>query len=373
SEFILRFIPALLGIFTIPLFFFIGKELVDERVGILSATLLTFSLFHIYYSQEAYSYSLVLFIFSLLLYCYLRALRTRERKFWVMFGFFSGLAFWVHFYTLIPVFFIFLHALIVFLPERAKGIEAFKNLFYSCLTFFILILPLIPIVVQRYLTLTAKPPTYGILGPALISETFIRFSTFSPAVTIVFLLLFGAGTIFLYRLKKQLSLLWIILIFLPLLLSVALSSKMTMNPRYLIFLLAIFYPGIACSYAWIRQYSPSQWIVLFFIAGFILCSTPPLFSYYQGYSKENWRGLASLVQETTKPGDVIVLVPAYLEMPFNYYYNNVSDGTRVLGAASVAELENITRTTGDHETFFIVTPDITAANPQGLSLIHISE
>jgi len=365
SEYILRFVPAILGICTIPIFFFLGKELVDERVGVLSATLLTFSPFHIYYSQEAYSYSMVLFVFSLVLYSYLRAVRTGERRFWFLCGLLSAFAFWVHFYTLIPIFCVYLHALIVFFQERKKGFEVIKNLFYSCLTFVILISPLIPIVVQRYLSLTAKPPTYGVLGPPLISETFIRFSALSPLVTILFVILFGAGTMYLYRLKRPQFWLWTILIFLPLLFSVVISSKMTMNPRYLIFLLAVFYPGIACSYLWIKRYLPKKWIVFCFIALFVLCSTPVLISYYQDYSREDWRGLAFIINENTQPGDVVVLVPGYLEMPFTYYYNNITDETRVTGAASVGELENIVRMPHNHTIFYIVTADITAANPEG--------
>lgn len=365
SEFVLRFIPAVLGVCTIPLFFFLGKELADERVGVLSATLLTFSFFHIFYSQEAYSYSTVLFVFSLVLYCYLRALRTRERTFWILCGIFSALAFWIHFYTLIPIIFIYLHALIVTLPERSKGLEAFKNLLYSGIALILLISPLIPVVLQRYFSLTARPPTYGVLGPALISESFLRFSALSLPVAILFIILFAAGTLYLYRLKKPVFWLWIMLIVLPLLFSVAISSRMTMNPRYLIFLLAGFYPGIACSYLWAKKYSARQWVVFVFLAAFVLVSVPILTSYYQGYSKENWRGLATVMEKNTQPGDLIVLVPGYLEMPFDYYYDNATDGTRELGVASVAELENIGRIQGDGRIFYIITGDITAVNPEG--------
>jgi 4-amino-4-deoxy-L-arabinose transferase-like glycosyltransferase len=365
SEVVLRFIPAVLGICTIPLFFILGKELADERIGVLSAALLTFSPFHLFYSQEAYSYSAVLFVFTIVLYCYLRALRTRERTFWLLTGAFSALAFWIHFYTLIPVIFIYIHAFLAALPERSKGLEAFRNILYSGIALAVLISPLIPIVVQRYFTLTARPPTYGVLGPALISETFIRFSAFTIPVAVVFILLFAAGTLYLYRLNKPIFWLWLMLIILPVLFSVAISSRMTMNPRYLIFLLAVFYPGIACTYLWARKYSARQWIVFAFIAAFALVNAPTLVSYYQGYSKEDWRGFAGAMKNNTLPGDIVVLVPGYLKMPFDYYYSNATDGTTELGAASVSELEAITGMKGEHRIFYIVTPDITAANPEG--------
>jgi 4-amino-4-deoxy-L-arabinose transferase-like glycosyltransferase len=40
NEFIVRAVPALLGILTIPTFYLIGKEFRDKNVGIISATLL---------------------------------------------------------------------------------------------------------------------------------------------------------------------------------------------------------------------------------------------------------------------------------------------------------------------------------------------
>jgi len=71
------------------------------------------------------------------------------------------------------------------------------------------------------------------------------------------------------------------------------------------------------------------------------------------------------MEKNTQPGDLIVLVPGYLEMPFDYYYDNATDGTRELGVASVAELENIGRIQGDGRIFYIITGDITAVNPEG--------
>ena len=43
SEWVLRFIPALLGTLTIPVMYFIGRELIDENGGLIAAALMTFS------------------------------------------------------------------------------------------------------------------------------------------------------------------------------------------------------------------------------------------------------------------------------------------------------------------------------------------
>lgn len=52
SEFVLRFLPALFGVLTIPVVYYIGTEFRDKNVGLIAAALLTFSPFHIFYSQE---------------------------------------------------------------------------------------------------------------------------------------------------------------------------------------------------------------------------------------------------------------------------------------------------------------------------------
>ena len=119
--------PALLGILTIPVFYLIGKELHDKNVGIISAALLTFSYFGIFYSQEAYSYSMVLFVFSLVILFYLLALRTDEITYWVLFGIISAIAFWTHYYVLVGLGVIYLHAIITRVSNLKKGYPSCKK------------------------------------------------------------------------------------------------------------------------------------------------------------------------------------------------------------------------------------------------------
>ncbi|MDD1674102.1 MAG: glycosyltransferase family 39 protein, partial [Methanomicrobiales archaeon] len=47
SEFVLRFLPAVLGTLTIPVFYLVGKEWFDRNAGLISAALLAFSPFHL--------------------------------------------------------------------------------------------------------------------------------------------------------------------------------------------------------------------------------------------------------------------------------------------------------------------------------------
>ena len=377
SEVVLRFIPALLGTLTIPVFYLIGKEFRDRNVGFICAALLTVSYFGIFYSQEAYSYSMVLFVFSLVLLFYFRALRTNETSQWLLFGLFSAIAVWTHYYVLIGLFVIYLHALIALREKLKNGIHEGKKILVALGTMTVLILPLIFVVLERYQTLTASPPTYGVLGPVLIQETFIRFSggysSFSWPIAIVYLFLMFGGFLYLYLEDRNKCLFSAMFLVLPLIISVIVSSRMTMNPRYLIYLMPIFFVLVAASYPIILRFIPNKKLLYAFIILIFAINAPLLFGYYTSFTKEDWRGFSDIVQNVTKDGDLIVVVPGYISQPFSYYYNNATDRTIQIGAYSRKELDNIYRMKGNNSIFYIVTGDITASNPDGDVLAWLND
>ena len=377
SEFVLRAVPALLGILTIPVFYLLGKEFYDKNVGIISAALLTVSYFGIYYSQEAYSYSLVLFIFSLVILFYLYALRTDKSTWWVIFGISSAIAFWTHYYVFVGLGVIYLHAIITRAGDLKKNIRQAKNLLIALCTTFILSLPLLFIVGERFFKLTGTPPTYGVLGPVLIQETFIRFSggysSLNSIIALIYLVLMVVGVLFLYTRDRNKLLFSAMFLILPIVISVLISSRMTMNPRYLIYLLPVFFVLVALSYPVIFRLVPNRNLLYIALALVFIINTPVLAEYYSGYTKEDWRGVAGIVQSKTQDGDMVVLVPNYMMMPMDYYYSNVTDKTLEYGATNRTDLENLYRLKGNRSIFYVVTGDISAADPQGDALAWLTE
>jgi uncharacterized membrane protein len=59
SEFNGRLMPMIAGMRTIPLIAFMGRRLLSRRAGLLAATSLTLSPYHIWYSRETPMYSLL--------------------------------------------------------------------------------------------------------------------------------------------------------------------------------------------------------------------------------------------------------------------------------------------------------------------------
>jgi len=99
SEWGLRFFPALFGILTIPAAYLMGKEFHDKYTGLITAIIFALSPFLIYYSQEARSFSMLLFLCTVLMYVFLKALKTNSRKDWAAFGIVAAVTFATHFWS----------------------------------------------------------------------------------------------------------------------------------------------------------------------------------------------------------------------------------------------------------------------------------
>ena len=139
-----------------------------------------------------------------------------------------------------------------------------------------------------------------------------------------------------------------------------------MQPRYLIFMSIIFFVGVAISYKVCCALVNNRGVVYGFIAVLFIISAPVLVTYYSGYSKDDWRGFAGVLQQKTNPGDQIIFVPGYISQPFDYfYYSNATDHTFEYGASSGKDLEAAYARKGNSTQYYIVTPDIRAANPNG--------
>ena len=83
SEFSLRFLPVTLGVLAVPLIAQIGRTMVGARVGLLAAALLAVNPFHVWYSQEARMYTLLLVSALGAMFFFVQALRAPHLKNWL--------------------------------------------------------------------------------------------------------------------------------------------------------------------------------------------------------------------------------------------------------------------------------------------------
>lgn len=372
SEFVLRFIPALLGILTIPVFYVIGREFGDGHTGIIMAALLTFSPFHIFYSQDARAYSTMLFFFSLAFLFVLRAERTNRVHAWVLFGFFSALTFWTHYYALIPLVLLFGYVFFQGISRGWKDIHHLRPFAISSGTFLILCLPLIPLLLGLYAKRTSTSPQWGTKGLDLAYQIFVSLSGYNRYVTVIFFVLFLTGIFFFWKTDRAKTMLMVGLLAVPIIVSVYLSERMPMTVRYLIFLFPVFFLGISLSLKPVAGLFRSKNSAIILMVLFFLFQAPFLAAYYVPYYtqnfKEDWRGMAMTIQENTTPGDYIIVVPYYTRLPLDIYYNNSTQGTFECGVRNESEIMPILSGLHNTTAYFVVTGHIAAADPDGSTM-----
>lgn len=365
SEFTLRFIPALLGALTVPVFYFLGREVSGKAGGVVAAALLAFSSFHIFYSQEARAYTPMLFFFSIALLSYLYALRTSGTKWWALFGLFSALAFWTHFYVFIAIGIIILHALIVKREEIAKNAaEALKPVAIAIVLFIIASLPLIVVTVDLFFKRTAADPTWGLSGISVITDTIMIISgDILPAIVLIILALCGIYAV--WRSDKNMFLLLVLSLVLPFIVSMILSAKIPMSPRYMIYLLPFYFMAVSGCVLLAPRSMDMKKVAAVLIALIFVINLPALAGYYTSYSKNDWRGFATALEDSTNEGDAVVILPGYIKQPLNYYYSSSDDGTTEYSADSLENLIEISENTGNTTKYYVMTGDIMAVDPSG--------
>ena len=371
SEAVLRLIPAILGILTIPVFYLVGEEILDRNTGIIAAALLAFSPFQLYYSQEARAYGPMLFFYSIAFYFFLRLLKSWGRKDALLFGIFSALAFWTHFYAFVPVLALFLFAIALKAKGVLKDLRSGIPLAVSIVTFVVLSLPLIVFAVQLFLIRTGGAPAFGIQGLDTVTMTIVQISGlytqgFSQVLAWVFVILFIVGVAALFPRDRQKSLLLAFAFVFPLVLSVILSYRMPMVPRYLIYLLAAFFPGIALTIRPACSLVKSRYLVYGVLILFLVLNLPILYPYYTTQQKDDWRGLSTELLSTAQARDLVIALPGYDRQPLNYYYNNATAGTLESGFSRVEDIEAAIAANPGHSVWFVVTGDIMSVDPQAL-------
>jgi mannosyltransferase len=103
GEFVVRVLSAFLGVLGVASLFPIASLVGDRRLGAVSAFALAISPMHIWYSQEARMYSLVVFLTVLANYFFARLLRGDGRAIWLGYAITTLLAIHTHYLVLFVI------------------------------------------------------------------------------------------------------------------------------------------------------------------------------------------------------------------------------------------------------------------------------
>ena len=151
SEWSARVAPALIGIISIPILFFPIKRMFDWKVGLISVSLLAFSTWHLFWSQNARYYSALLLFYALAQFVFYFWLETDRIVYLLLLFLTLGLAFLERLTALfiVPVILSYVIILLLFHLEKPKGMR-WRNL----------LLFIIPVICFGVLALIQKSPDF---------------------------------------------------------------------------------------------------------------------------------------------------------------------------------------------------------------------
>ncbi len=394
NEFIIRFPSVIFGVLTIALSYWIGKLFFGPKEGLVSASLLSVSTFHIYYSQEARMYALLAFLSLLSLFFFHKSLCEHKKSLWVGFILSTMLTLYTHYFGIFvllteTVFFMFLLIIGRFLArsksERTRvhvyklqnGLPALFILSIIILAVFFVpfLLWRAPRRISTFLpgaqngSGSSVPP----LQLSFISKIFSQFSGGSPfsygsSLLYLFLFFFLCGCVLSIKNHKEKLVLMLFWITLPIPLVFFASTRVDVysEPRYVISVLPIYLlvvsrgitslPEYLLSFPMVKTNIKSVFpviskrslrnhttlcLAIFLLATIFLgLSITPLLGYYEK-EKADWRAVATYLEAKSSADDVIVVEPTHLMEPFSYYFCNPKSVSVQKIGGNVSRLEKL--------------------------------
>jgi mannosyltransferase len=310
-----RALSVLPGIATVPAIYFAGKTLFSRWGGIISALLLSVTVFHIMYSQQARSYSLLVLLVTCSCLLFAQTVRGTNRCSELSYVLISAAALYTHFFAALVVLAQF--AWWMSLASRLRTWNPPRNMFLVA----VMGLPLLLFIASRGAShLDWVQPT-----PHLVKDLFHLFTSFSGS-GLKFGIFLLATALAVREWWSQRSLhngtskadsftfvvLWLLL---PLAVTLVASHwKPMFVARFLIIslpaALLLFGQGLAL----IRP----RWLCFTAVGVVALASLIAVRSYYRQPGESDWKSAVSYLAQNARSGDVLIFANPYCRFPFDY-------------------------------------------------------
>jgi uncharacterized membrane protein len=331
SEFALRLPSVLFGVSAVWVIYLLGRDLFDDRcVGLIAALLLAFSRYHIAYSQEARTYSLLFLL--LLLACWLAVRMTQRKSLVDQIGYVLAAAFAMYAhpfaaFALLAVNIYYFATWLILHPRPATDPRrwlicqfAFSLLFWPWLSKTLL-------VVRTGLPWIVESTPFPV---AMLSYAG------SAALLAMLILLVGVALGYGLARRDRGIFLLVLLLLLPTLGPLAFASRLyqTFIPRYGIIALAALLLLAAYGIARLRPWASALMCIAFVAVS--MAHFRPGYGNYPGYEpKADIRSVAQHVRSASMGGDAVINpTRALFSRPIQHYFANT--GVTVLGNTNIA-------------------------------------
>ena len=315
DAFTVRLLSALAGVAIIPVIYALGKELGSSLIALVAASIITVNVFHIRYSQEARSYTLVAFLLALSYLCLLRSIKERGYSWGIGYVLSAALALYAHFFAALGL----LAQVISFSLMPKEKIPGCRHVIYF-LVVALLGLPLLWFVLARNTGQLDWVPVISLKGVyhfiAYLTGSGIQLAIAGLASGIAVKAWISAGRRERSVKKEWPLLLVLIWLVLPISLTLLLSLwKPIFSPRFLIVSLPAATLLIASGLARIRP-DPLRYVLS---ALFLLGSIAPIRSYYAQPPVQDWKAAVGYLGRNVGANDGILFPDQYCRLPFDYY------------------------------------------------------
>jgi len=373
-----RLLSAIFSIFTIPALFFLGKELFDDRVGLIAAGLISISTFHIHFGRTARMYSLV-GLLTVASWWYFVRLRNTSRRTAV--GYLIATAALLYTHTL-GVFVLLAQHGYMALSELHGGIPSDWWIKVQTML-LVLCIPVFTffgwLIVGPVLDPSVSSPIDWIPIPSTIAVTqtflaYLGYPSHYPVITESAALWILAGGLFLLA---------VLLVFLSVIYyspdeGFAINVSWQTGQVSMLLVVPVIIPFVA-SYLYAPMYAPrytlpaSIGLYLLMAAGvgnissqrvrrsvlvlILLVSVPLVGGYFATDSLEDWQTATHRLAAGAEAGDLLVIQPGWIESNIAYYYDGPSLETVSVdrGPLTPAESDALTDRVDRHDRVWVVT------------------
>ena len=322
SDFRIRFPFALMGTISIIVIYFVGKELFNSKVGLVSSIIMSLSMVHVLYSQEARPYAIFTLTTLLSLLYYIRIMKYGKFREYTYYIIPTIIFLYTHYFS---IFTLFMQNIVFFLYYKRFKVSI-RNWF--CMQ-SIIAFSCIPIL--WFLKKQFNTTQIAIFGQFTSKYGFMSvFSEMGVLLVIlpVLIILFSVAIIkitkfdILHFFRKIGFNRNIFLVFagILLLLSALVLSRVTSSIfifRYSHFIYPIFYILFAKGFIMLKKQQKTILTI-----SFILVSSFLLFNYHFDVPrKAEWKNVATLIESDYKEGELIIMLNKITSVCLNHYYS----------------------------------------------------
>lgn len=324
SELAVRFPSAVAGALTIPLLYLLVRRIAGSTTGLLSAGLLAFSPYHIWYSQEAKMYAMLVLLVVASTLCYVEALSRKRARWWIAWVIVTSLMFYTH-----------VASVLAFVAQVAYGLVAARRgrrwerawlLAVGALT-----LPYLPIAVWALRVVgggvATWQPDVSLWDAVHIIGIKFAVNRYDPSIEVRAALLYTAlaayGLLRLQRTARRAC--WLLLLCLAIVPVVGLWAvslrQSVFSDRYAIVALPAWLTLVGAGLTTLiagRRSWPLGALAAFALVVF---AWGPIRDVNRTWSaeKEDWRSAWAELNRRAIPGDAIIVHPGYLITTHDYF------------------------------------------------------